>query len=219
MLPMIEPSLRETYAASKALWQNGLGNDSALVLDLGGRMPLFPGLPPGGEKLPMPRIGFVNEIKSRDAVSQEWARIETGLTGVLKPFSMPLPPVESFPQKNATAHFWTLPFNSEDWTLSAALDDQTLAFGTSRAQQLEIVEAAAKPEMKPGWHLRADFARLRVFLSEFAQVRVQQTGDATLKNAIRWLEPLGDLRIHVQVEDNEARSSIDWSMKDAARAF
>jgi hypothetical protein len=219
MLPMIEPSLRESYAASKALWQNGLGNDSAFVLDLGGRMPLFPGLPPGGEKLPMPRIGFVNEIKARDAVSQEWARIETGLTGVLKPFSMPLPPVESFPQKNATAHFWTLPFNSEDWTLSAALDDQTLVFGTSRAQQLEIVEAAAKPEMKPGWHLRADFARLRSFLAEFARVRAQQSDDAALKNVIRWLEPLGDLRIRMQVENNEARSTLDWSMKDAVRAF
>ena len=219
MLPMIEPSLRETYAASKALWLNGLGSDSAFVLDICGRMPLFPGLPPGGEKLPMPRFAIVNEIKARDVVSKEWARLEMGLTGVLKPFSMPLPPVESFPQKNATAHFWSLPFNSEDWTLSAALDDQTLAFGTSRAQQLEIVEATAKPEMKPGWHLRADFARLRVFLSEFAQVRAQQTGDATLKNAIRWLEPFGDLRTRVQVENNEARSTLDWSMKDAVRAF
>jgi len=219
MLPMIEPSLRETYAASKVLWQNGLGNDSAFVLDVGGRMPLFPGLPPGGEKLPMPRLAMVNEIKAREVVSKEWARLEMGLAGVLKPFSMPLPPVESFPQKNATAHFWTLPFSSEDWSLSAALDDQTLAFGTSRAQQLEIVEAGAKPETRPGWHLRADFARLRAFLAEFARVRAQQSDDAALKNVIRWLEPLGDLRIRMQVENNEARSTLDWSMKDAVRAF
>ena len=56
-------------------------------------------------------------------------------------------------------------------------------------------------------------------MAEFANVRAQQTNEATLKNAIRWLEPFGDLRIRVQVENNEARSTLDWSMKDAVRAF
>lgn len=212
------PGAQEAWSSGDTLAHKALSTDGALVLDAGGRMPALPGLPPGGEMVPLPRFCLVWDVKNRPLVSTAWTGIEAGLDRIMKsiPASVPLalPPTEMIREKAFTSHFYPSFFKSDDLMLSATLDEQTLLVGTSRLQQQSLArQLSSKPPAKGAW-MRLDFARLRAVLLPIADIRAKSTSDPLLNAWLRWTEPLGDLRVHTWAQDGAARSMLDWRMQD-----
>lgn len=211
------PGAQEAWASGGTLAHKALGTDGALVLDAGGLMPSLPGVPPGGERVPLPRFCAVWDIQNRPLVSTAWTGIEAGLDHIMKsiPASLPLalPSPEMLRQKAFTSHFYPSAFKSDDLMLSATLDEQSLLLGTSRSQQQSLARqlgAAATP----GIWMRFDFKQLRAVLGAIVEIRSKSTSDPLLNQFLRWTEPLGDLRVRSWAQDGTARSTLDWRMQD-----
>jgi hypothetical protein len=212
------PGAQEAWSSGDTLAHKALSTDGALVLDAGGRMPALPGLPPGGDLVPLPRFCLVRDVKNRPLISTAWTGIEAGLDRIMKsiPASVPLmlPPTEMIREKTFTSHFYPSFFKSDDLMLSATLDEQTLLLGTSRLQQQSLArQLNSKPPSKGAW-MRFDFTRLRAVLLPILEIRSKSTSDPALNQFLRWTEPLGDLRVHSWAQDGTARTTLDWRMQD-----
>lgn len=211
------PQLLEIYGGTKTLWQKALGNDGALLLDVGGKMPALPGLPPGGENVPLPRLAVVQDLKDRALIGASWERIETALQQLLKGLPTPqpiaLPQVLTRKAKGATSHAYSLPLDSEDVMPCVLLADQLFVLGTSRRQQLQIVESAGRPghPLAAGMRVKLGVPKLREFLKAFASARGQT---APWKSILRQLEPLEVLEARIWGEKGVARGTLTWGMHD-----
>ncbi len=215
------PSVLEVYDGSKAIWQRGLGRDGAFILDVGGKMPPLPGLPPGGEELPLPRVALVHEISDRALIGTSWSRMETALQRLLKSIPAPqpleLPQVITRSKGGLTSHAYPLPFESDDLVPCATLTDTLLLLGTSRRQQAQIAESAGRSgnALAVGRRTKINFIKLREFLKSFATVRGQGGADISeLKRWQCWLEPLDVMEARVWGEGGVARGTLTWGMHD-----
>lgn len=225
MLKLVEqsvlPEVASVYDGTKTIWQKGLGNDGAFVLDVGGKMPLLPGLPPGGESLPLPRVALVHEMKNRELLSLSWQNMETALQKLAKNIPSPqpieLPQVMTKHHGELTSHAFAMPVESEDLKPCVSLTNQLFMLGTSRAQQHQIAESMKQPgsPLWPGKRVRMSFTKLREFLKLFAAVRGQGGGDVSgLKKAAKWLEPLEVMEMRLWGEGGVGRGTISWKMHD-----
>ena len=73
---MLVPRVLDVYDGTKTIWQKALTGDGAIILDVGGKMPQLPGLPPGGAEVPLPRFATVHEIKNRALIGASWQNME-----------------------------------------------------------------------------------------------------------------------------------------------
>lgn len=215
------PGLLEVYSGTKTIWQKALGGDGALILDTGGKMPLLPGLPAGGEAVPLPRLLTVQEIKNRALIGVSWQNMETGLRQVIQSIPAPepvtLPPAQTLRSGDLASWFYELPVNSADLMPCASLNEQLLMLGTSRTQQQRVAEALGRPGASagaPGVRMKLNVTKLREFLRAFAAARAQNGGAADLQSALKWLEPFETLEASVRAEGGTARGRLSWQMHD-----
>lgn len=215
------PSVLEVYDGSKAIWQRGLGNDGAFILDVGGKMPPLPGLPPGGQEMPLPRVALVQEMTDRALIGNSWNGMETALQRLLKsvpaPQPLELPQVITRSKGGVTSHAYPLPFESDDLVPCATLTDTLFLLGTSRRQQAQIAESAARAgnALAVGTRTKVNFTKLREFLKSFTILRGQGGADVSeLKKWQRWLEPLEVMEARVWGDGGVARGTLTWGMHD-----
>lgn len=211
------PSLLEMYGGTKTLWQQALGNDGAFLLDVGGKMPVLPGLPPGGENVPLPRLALVQDVKNRALIGTSWEGVEAALQRLLKGLPAPqpiaLPQVLTRKTKGVTSHAYALPLDSDDVVPCVSLTDQLFMLGTSRRQQLQVAESLGRSgnALAAGMRVKLGVPKLREFLRAFASARGQS---AAFKSLLRWLEPLDVLDARVWGEKGVARGTLTWGMHD-----
>jgi len=217
------PASREVWDSGRGLIQKSLGSDGAFVLDAGGLMPALPGLPPGGEKIALPRACWVGDIQNRPTISTAWSGMEAGLRHLLAtlPGKPPpqLPAAEVWREDSRESHFYSLPSGSDDLLLGATLDDHTLLFGSSRLQQAMLgrqVSGKTADAAILGEFFRLDVSRLHAWLRSFAEVRAQSGSDQALKGFLNRIEPLGDLRIQSHAKGGVVHHRLSWSMQDVA---
>lgn len=215
---MVLPSVLEVYAGTKTLWQKGLGPDGAFILDIGGEMPPLPGLPPGGEAVPLPRLLLAHEVKDRAVIASAWERTETALGQLLKAVPAPqpieLPQVVTTRKGALTTHAYPLPFESADLTPCVSLTEDVFMLGTSRRQQQHVAEVAGKKDapLAAGMRVRFSVTKLREFLQSYAKAR----GDDAqgLRQTLRWLRPLETLDAWMWADGGVARGRLTWAMHD-----
>ncbi len=211
------PPLLEIYGGTKTIWQKALGNDGAFLLDVGGKMPALPGLPPGGEDVPLPRLALVQDLKNRPLVGTSWLGAEAALQQLLKSLPAPqpleLPPVITRKKNNVISHAYALPLESEDVMPCVSLSDQLFMLGTSRRQHLQIAEGVARSNnaLAAGMRVKLSITKLREFLKAFATARGQS---ASFKSLLRWLEPFEVLEARAWGEKGVARGTLTWGMHD-----
>lgn len=224
MLKLVEqgvlPRVIEVYDGTKTMWQKALGSDGAFILDVGGKMPVLPGLPPGGEAVPLPRFASVHEIKNRALIDVSWQRMETALQQLLKNVPLPQPmelPTPVMKQKDElTSYSYELPFDSKELGPCATLNEKLFLFGTSRVQQSQLAEKLKQPGASPttGKRVKLNFGKLREFLKAFATVRAQNGGADSLKAALKWLEPLETLDLRLWSEDGVGKVRASLQVHD-----
>jgi hypothetical protein len=214
------PSVIDLYDGTKTIWQKALSGDGAFILDVGGKMPQLPGLPPGGESVPLPRIASVHEIKNRALIGVSWENMETALQKLLK--SVPLPQPIELPKVvlkrsgDLTSYSFELPFDSRELAPCASLNDQLFMLGTSRVQQGHVAEILKQPSSSAaaGMRVKLSVTKLREFLKAFATVRAQGGSAGDLKAALIWLEPFEALELRVWSEEGMSKGRLSWQMHD-----
>ncbi len=214
------PRVIDLYDGTKTIWQRALSGDGAFILDVGGKMPQLPGMPPGGEAVPLPRFASVHEIKNRALIGVSWQNMETTLQQLLKnvpaPQPLELPKIVTKRSGDLTSYSYELPFDSRELGPCVSLNDQLFMLGTSRVQQGHLAEILKRPVggAATGMRVKVSFTKLREFLKAFATVRAQSGGADELKATLKWLEPFGVLDLRLWSEGGAGRGRASWTMHD-----
>jgi hypothetical protein len=214
------PSVIGLYDSTKTIWQKALSGDGAFILDVGGKMPQLPGLPPGGDAVPLPRFASVHEIKNRELIGVSWQNMETALHQLLKnvptPQPIELPKAVMKRSGDLTSYMYELPFDSRELAPCVTLNEKLFMLGTSRVQQSHLAELLKQPAVSPatGMRMKLSITKLRQFLKAFAAVRAQNGGAPELKAALKWLEPFEVLDLRLWSEQGVGKGRVSWQMHD-----
>jgi hypothetical protein len=169
MLEMFNTNFR---AEALVLWDAirgdfgaGLGAESALVVDLKGSMPTFPGLPQTViDKARFPRATMVMPVTDRAKIRTSWTKINDACTKLLGKISemagedIPMQKPISSEKNGYTTWFMSLPFQTNDFIPSVTVGDKWFAASTSKDRALELLGQAEKGgEGRTGLYLKVDF--------------------------------------------------------------
>lgn len=215
---MFKPMLLEFYNGSKDLSTKALGGEAAFVVEVGGMLPVLPGMPPelAQAKLPMVRIAAVSTVKDRAMVGTAWAQMDSALKKAMA--QTPIPPNMLMPMDSKandyTTYFYALPLGSQDLLPSATVSDKVFVLGTSKALNESLV-ALVKPDSKAtGVRARFNLSELRKLLKQVAGALAAQGVPDTVSPVLHYVEPFGDIESHSFEEGKQLRSSTVWHIQD-----
>lgn len=220
----IVPQLVAFYNASKTMYGKALGNEHAWVVDLGGRMPALPGMPPPspGVETKMLRLVAIDDVTDRKLIGDSWTQMNTSLNGVAKAFPMlagqVLPQPEISSKAGAAFYNYQLPFESDDLTLCSSVSDKVFMVGTSKALQEDIAGRLlrAAPSADTSTMLwRVSWPNMRTAIKGFAPEA--PAAEDNIKALSKWMAPLGEMRGRVWIEAGHVRNSISWELKDTTK--
>jgi len=210
-------------------FSDGLGPNSAFVIDLNGTVPPVPGLPQAFvDAAKFPRITSIRPVKDRAKLAASWDAMNSGATSLLSKASemsgqeIPMQKPISSEKNGMTTWFFAMPFFNDEFMPSVTLDDKWFAMSTSRNQSLDLLTkaAAAKPGRK-GFYLSADFDKLRAYLTETINLmeqhaealKVDAGGLSLGRQALAAMEDLSGFTAHVRKEGREVRASLHLKTK------
>ena len=222
-----------------ALWDafsndfgDGLGKESALVVDLKGGAPAVPGVPQAVlDKAKVPRISFISPVTDRAKISGSWDKMNTTLTGTLAKISeltgseIPMQKPMSSESNGNTTWFFPMPFLTDDFVPSVTVSDKWFAASTSKKQALDLIskaEAGGKPTT--GLVFSMNFKALEKYSNEVLQL-VDENAETMMgsplppdqkemiQKAITVLSDLDKLTVHARREGAVLRSSVHFKTR------
>lgn len=152
----------------------GLGQESALVVDLKGSMPTFPGLPQAVvDSARFPRATLIMPVTDRAKLKSSWTKINGACTELLGKISemsgedIPMQKPISSEKDGYTTWFMSLPFQSNDFIPSVTVGDKWFAAATSKDRALELLgQAEQGGAERTGLWLRVDFTAFQTCAAE-----------------------------------------------------
>jgi hypothetical protein len=159
---MAKPMIVDFWKSSRKLGE-GLGEESALILDLAGPMPKIPDLPPALAEGKVPRLALVSELKDRAAVSEAWKGYYSLIKQVaaLAGQAQGLPEPQMKQEGDAELYFVPLPIPTDDFLPHVAISKNRWMISTSPSFTKEIVSKPATPGAQPmGSHWNVNFGAL-----------------------------------------------------------
>lgn len=146
--------------------RGGLGQESAIVVDLKGAVPAVPGMPDAlVGKSNSPRITYLSTVTNRERLGTAWDEIHDSASrvatriGELQEREIVMPrPIRS-ESGGLSSWFLPLPFFDDEFLPSVTLDDTWFAMGTSRNHAVDLVNRLDTLESRPGGglHLKVNF--------------------------------------------------------------
>lgn len=223
------PDVVALWGALSADMSAGLGNESALVVDLKGAMPAIPGVPqPVVNEAKFPRVSLVAPVADRSKLSGAWDKINTSATSILGKVSemsgqnIPMQKPISSEKDGFTTWFFSFPFFNDDFMPSVTVGDKWFAASTSKVQALDLIQKADKAtEAKDGLWFALNFNTLRKYSDETVAL-LEKNKDALgmdesdLKKARKFIsatEDLDKLTVHARREDGKLRSSVHFKTR------
>jgi hypothetical protein len=159
---MAKPMIVDFWKSTRKLGE-GLGDESALILDLAGPMPKIPDLPPALAEGKVPRLALVSQLKDRAAVSEAWK----GYYGLIKQVAalagqgQGLPEPQMKQEGDAELHFVPLPMPTDDFLPHVAITKDRWVISTAPSFTKELVSKPATPGAQPmGNHWNVNFGAL-----------------------------------------------------------
>ena len=174
MADMFDKNFRkEAVAVWDALsgdFADGLGQESALIIDLNGTPPPVPGVPQevvnDGK---FPRITMVAPVTERARLASAWQQIDVSAASILQKIGemqgtpIPMQKPLSSERDGFTTWFFPLPFFTDDFLPSVTVGDQWFAASTSKNQALDLLAKAGSGEPTQGLTVLVNFDALREF--------------------------------------------------------
>ncbi len=166
------------YAAIGGSFTEGLGDESAIVIDLKGSVPAIPGLPQEVvDEGKAPRITMIAPVTNRAKLSSSWAEINTHATSILGKVSemteekIPMQKPMSSEKDDMITWFFPFPFFQDDFLPSVTLNDKWFAASTSKTQAIDLInKAEAGGESAKGIRFYVNFNALTQYADQMLAV-------------------------------------------------
>jgi hypothetical protein len=202
---------------------DGLGQESALIVDLNGTPPPVPGVPQEVvNEGKFPRITLVAPVTERAKLASAWQQIDASGAKILekigemqgKPIPMQKP--LSSERDGFTTWFFPVPFFTDDFLPSVTVGDEWFAASTSKNQALDLLAKAGSGESTQGVVALVNFDALREFAKLTTEVLEKNKEtvvlDEEVLEGIRTvadaLEDFERLDIRARKEGGQIRTSI-----------
>ena len=162
------------YSAISGDFAEGLGNESAIVIDLKGTVPAIPGLPQEVvDQGKAPRITLIAPVTNRAKISSSWDEINLRATSILGKVSemaeeeIPMQKPMSSEKDDMITWFFPFPFFQDDFLPSVTLNDKWFAASTSKTQAIDLInKAAAGGESGKGVRFYVNFTALTQYADQ-----------------------------------------------------
>ncbi|MFU8894560.1 MAG: hypothetical protein ACNA8L_13135 [Luteolibacter sp.] len=141
--------------------REGLGRESAIVVDLKGTVPAIPGVPKAIVGQPdSPRATYLAPVVNRERLGAAWEKIHSSTTNITtrigefqqREIRMPRP-IRS-ESGSLTSWFLPLPVFDDEFLPSVTLNDNWFAMGTSRNQAVDLIARLESLDPRPGGGLQ-----------------------------------------------------------------
>ncbi len=226
-----KPMLVDFWRSSRKLGQ-GLGDESALVIDLSGPVPKLPDVPPFVTEGKFPRIAWVSELKDRAAVSEAWK----GYSSLIKQVAAlanqagAIPEPQMKQEGDAELYYVPLPMPTDDLLPHVAITKDRWMISTAPSFTKEVLAKAGAPASgQPfGGHWDLNFTALWDYADLWLKVldkngsQVFSPSDAKGYEEARPLIDIGlklarslqGLEWHLHDEGGLSRNSVRLKLKD-----
>lgn len=157
---------------------SGIGNESALVVDLKGAVPAIPGIPQVlVDKGRFLRASWISPVKDRSKLSTSWDKMNESTTKILKSVSelagkdIPMQKPMSSEKNGYTTWFFSMPFFNDDFVPSITVGDKWFVASTSKLQALELTAAAGNESSdRTGFYMNVKLDPLRSFGNDWLKL-------------------------------------------------
>jgi len=225
-----------------AFWQafsgdfgQGLGMESAFIVDLKGAAPAIPGVPQKVvDEAKVPRITVILPVVDRAKLTASWDKMNTTTTKILGQVSqmmgqdIPMQKPLSSEKNDLTTWFFPLPFFNDDFLPSVTVGDEWFAASTSKNQAIDLInQAKAGGEAGSGFSLTLNFKALEAYAKDTAKLVDENAetmmGEALtpeqknlIEDGIDVMSEFDNLKIHSRREASVLRSSVHFKTRATA---
>lgn len=217
----------------------GLGSESAFVMDLKGGMPAFKGVPQEVvDSAKFVRMSMISPVTDRAKVAGSWEPMNAAATRLMAAVSevveddIPMPKPIRSEEGGYTSWFFSLPFTDEDFIPCVTVGDDWFVASSSRLQSMELINqanAAPAGSVRTGVWFKMNFVALRKFAEETMTVMEEHSGaifgedsDALaefedrkefINKVIAAMSNLDSLTSHSRRENGAMRSTIHFKTR------
>jgi hypothetical protein len=164
-----------------ALWESlsgdfidGLGAESALIVDLNGSAPPLPGVPQElVDEAKFPRISLLAPVTERAKLASAWENMNRSANSIIAKISemngqeIPAQKPMSSEKSDFTTWFFPLPFFTDDFLPSVTVSDKWFAASTSKNQALDLLAKTGEDTVPTtGMSVIMNFQALRTFVDQ-----------------------------------------------------
>lgn len=172
MNKLFAPKVGKIWGILSEKFFAGLGEESAMIIDLDGSLPKVPMLPRALiNKGKAPRIAMVNTVKDRKLLAQAWEELVPAMNDLLAAIpgqdpgaEVQLPDAISSNKDGLSTHYFGMPFLSNDFMPSLSISDKLFFLSTSKTFSESIAAKVAKGSGdRRGIYFRMNFGALNDF--------------------------------------------------------
>ncbi len=237
---MALPTLMKMYQADKDLTDKALGDENAFIIDLNGKMPAMPGVPPETKGMKLPRITTISDVNNRAEIGASWDTMneavtqisaiagamsggaggpdEDGKSGASAAPAPLIPTPKSSVKNGLTSYFYEMPFFAGDLLPCASLNDRVFMLSTSKEGAESFAAELAKPATSKvdGLIWRFDPAALVEYAVSLSKFAPEQNPDQQkeMKQVLKWAKPFRAMQGHLFEENKTPRQSFSWEITD-----
>lgn len=221
------------------LWQamsvdmsDGLGNESAIVMDLNGEMPPLPNVPQELVKAgKFPRLSWIKPVKDRTKLVAAWQKMTTSGESIMKQISAMMEAEQAMPkpmsskENGLTTWFFAGPLFTDDFAPSVTLDDKWFVASTSKKHAVNLAQqAGTSREGKTGAYMSVQFDALRACADHWLKAvdenketifegNESAAGDFTanqkmIKDSLNAMSEMDEMTLHTRKESGTDRTSF-----------
>ena len=210
---------------------DGLGGESAIVIDMNGSLPKVPNVPaPLLKEGKMPRISYVSVVDDRSKLQSSWGKVNASAESILKTISemageeIPMQVPMSSEKDGLKTWFVPIPFQNDDFVPSVSVSDELFFVSTSKNFSEGLAERfkSGKAGRQGAW-LHVDFKQLGGFASEWLGIVEKNLEEIApnessredftenkpmIENALKAFATLDSLTLHTRREGGRTRVSL-----------
>ena len=233
---MFSKDLLDVWQALRTNMAEGLGAETALVIDVNGSLPKVPMLPKaiieGGK---MPRVAYVSTVDDREKLQASWTRLNTALESLLKKASemtgaeIPMQVPMSSEKDGLKTWFVPIPFQNDDFVPSVSVSDDLFFATTSKrfAEGLSSLAAKGGGESRQGVWLDVDMKVLHSYAEQWLKLIEENAAEfmsdveledfnankEMIETTLSALGMMDSLTYHMRQEDGVTRTSMHLKTK------
>lgn len=223
-----------------ALWDavsgdfaDGIGAESAIVVDLKGSLPTIPGVSQKiVDEAKCPRIAMICPVTDRAKIKNSWGTMNTSITSILGKVSemtgteIPMQKPMSSERNGNTTWYFPMPFINDDFVPSVTVGDKWFSASTSKNQALDLIAKADQGgQTRTGMYMAVNFKAMQTYARETLAVLEKGSGEllgdsapteSDMKKVVALIDTMDDidkLTVHARREGGAMRTSIHFKTR------